>query len=124
MQPLRLLNNVQKARLLHSLLSEEIPGFLTYLKEMAETVINNQEELKKDWKDQMFGVDFWLELAEEARKRLAKYSKDLAKSAGVFSDQLFDGYNAIFTAHALNQYVLSDTEMDVKFKQAVTLLFT
>lgn len=124
MQPLKLLNNVQKARLLHSLLSEEIPGFLAYLKEMAETVIAQQEELKKDWKDQMFGAGFWIELAEQAQKTLAKYPKDLAKSAGVFSDQLFDGYNAIFTAHALTQYILTDSEMDVKFKQAVTLLFT
>ena len=124
MQPLKLLNNVQKARLLHSLLSEEIPGFLAYLKEMAQTVSDSREELKKDWKDQQFGVDFWVELAEQAQKTLAKYPKDLAKSAGVFSDQLFDGYNAIFTVHALNQYILTGNPMDEKFKQAVALLFT
>jgi hypothetical protein len=124
MQPLKLLNNVQKARLLHSLLSEEIPGFLAYFKDMAGAVVSSQDELKKDWKDQLFGADFWIELAEEAGKKLSRYPKDLAKSAGVFSDQLFGGYNAIFTVHALNQYILTDAKMDVKFKQAVTLLFT
>src|ERR1700744_6290178 len=93
MQPLKLLNNVQKARLLHSLLSEEGPGFLAYLKEMSEAVINGREELEKDWENLFFSVDFWIELAGQSQKVQAKYAKDLVKSASVFSDQLFDGYN-------------------------------
>lgn len=48
MQPLQLLNNVQKARLLHSLLSSEIPPFLGYLAELAETVLNDQERIASE----------------------------------------------------------------------------
>ena len=43
MQPLKLLNNVQKARLLHSLLINEIPQFLGYLKALSKTVLEDKE---------------------------------------------------------------------------------
>jgi hypothetical protein len=123
MQPLQLLTNVQKARLLPSLLIKEIPEFLGYLNELTETVLNEKESIAAGWKDQLFGVDFWFELAKEVQKVMAKYSKDLYKSSTVFADQLFGGYNAIFTAHALAQYVANGSQTDPKFKPAVDLLF-
>ncbi|HEY8931431.1 MAG TPA: hypothetical protein VIM55_19665 [Mucilaginibacter sp.] len=123
MQPLKMLNNVQKARLLHSLLIQEIPEFLGYLDELTELVLNDKEQIKAEWKDQMFGVDFWFGLAEEVQRVMAKYPKDLYKSSNVFADQLFDGYTAIFTAHALTQYVALGRNTDPKFKPAVDLLF-
>jgi hypothetical protein len=124
MQPLKMLNNVQKARLLHSLLIQEIPEFLGYLQSLTETVLNDKERITAEWKDQMFGVDFWFELTEEVQRVIAKYPKDLTKSSPVFADQLFGGYTAIFTAHALTQYVASGRNTDPKFKEAVDLLFT
>lgn len=124
MQALKILNNVQKARLLHSLLANEIPEFLGYLNELTETVLNNKEQVIAEWKDQLFGVDFWFELAEQVQRVMAKYPKDLSKSANVFADQLFDGYTAIFTNHALTQYVANGRNTDPKFKSAVELLFT
>jgi hypothetical protein len=123
MQPLKLLNNVQKARLLHSLLINEIPGFLGYLKELTEAVLSDKERITAEWKDQLFGVDFWFELAEQVQRVMAKYPKDLYKSANVFAGQLFDGYTAIFTAHALTQYVALDRHTEPKFKPVVELLF-
>lgn len=123
MQPLQLLNNVQKARLLHSLFIQEIFEFLGYLNELTETVLNERERVIAEWKDQMFSVDLWFGLAEEVQRVMAKYPKDLYKSSAVFSDQLFGGYVAIFTAHALTQYVASERNKDPKFKPAVELLF-
>jgi hypothetical protein len=79
MQPLPLLNNVQKARLLHSLLIQEIPEFLGYLNELTETILNDKERITAEWKDQMFGVDFWFELAEEVQRVMAKYPKNFIK---------------------------------------------
>jgi hypothetical protein len=123
MQPLSMLNNVQKARLLHSLLIQEIPGFLGYLHTLTETVLDEKERIAAGWKDQMFGVEFWFELAEDVKRKVAKYPKDLRKSAHVFADQLFDGYTAIFSAHALVQYIALGRHTDPKFKPAVELLF-
>ena len=124
MQPLKLMTNVQKARLLHSLLNNEIPEFLGYLNELTETVLNDRERITAEWKDQMFGVDFWFELAEEVQRVMGRYPKDLYKSSAVFADQLFGGYTAIFTAHALTQYVALGKHIEPKFKPAVELFFT
>ncbi|MVN91463.1 hypothetical protein [Mucilaginibacter aquatilis] len=123
MQPLSILNNVQKARLLHSLLSSEIPRFLGYLRELTETVLSDQERIAAQWKDQMFGVEMWFELARETQKVMARYPKDLRKSAPVFADQLFGGFMALFTVHALLQYTAQDRQDDPRFKLAVGLLF-
>jgi hypothetical protein len=123
MQTLKILNNVQKARLLHSLLSSEIPQFLGYLGEMAETVLNDRERIAAQWKDQLFGVEMWFELAKETQKVMAKYPKDLRKSAPVFADQLFGGFMALFVVHALLQYTEQGKHADPKFKPAVELLF-
>ena len=123
MQPLQLLNNVQKARLLHSLLSSEIPQFLGYLGELTEKVLNDQERIAAEWKDQLFGVEMWFELASETQKVMAKYPKDLRRSAPVFADQLFGGFMALFTVHALLQYTAQGKHADPKFKPAVELLF-
>jgi len=124
MQPLMLMNNVAKARLLHSLLREEIPEFLGYLNELTETVLNDQEHIRKEWDNGFLNVEMWFELAERVQAIMAKYPKDLYRSPNVFADQLFDGYLAIFTRHALTSYVQLDKQTDPKFKPAVELLFT
>lgn len=124
MQPLKMLNNVQKARLLHSLFINEIPEFLGYLNELTETVLNDKERIAAEWKDQLFDVGLWFELAAEVQRVMAKYPKDLAKSAPVFADQLFGGFMALFTAHALTLYIAGVRNIDPKFKPAVELLFT
>jgi hypothetical protein len=115
---------VQKARLLHSLLIQEIPEFLGYLQSLTEKVLNDKERIKAEWKDQLFGVEFWFELAGQVQTVMAKYPKDLYKSANVFAEQLFDGYTAIFTIHALTQYVALGKHTEVRFKPAVELLFS
>ena len=123
MQPLKMLTNVHKARLLHSLLITEIPDFISYLLEYTEKVLDSKDELRANWKDQLFGVDFWFELAEDVKRKANKYAKELTRSSNVFADQLFDGYSAIYTVHVLTQYSVV-AGADIKFKQAVDLLFT
>jgi hypothetical protein len=123
MQPLNLLNNVQKARLLHSLMTAEMPNFLAYLNELTESVLNDKDAVRKGWQDQLFGVDFWFELVEDVQVKMARYAKELYKSANVFADQLFGGYTAIFCAHALVQYITLGKHTDPKFRPAVELLF-
>ena len=124
MQPLNLMNNVAKARLLHNLLREEIPEFLGYLNEMSETVLNDQARIRAEWNNGIMPVDMWFELAKQVQAVIAKYPKDLYRSANVFADQLFDGFLAIFTRQALYNYTQLEKQTDPKFKPAVELLFT
>jgi hypothetical protein len=124
MQPLKLLNNVQKARLLHNLMTDEMSAFVAYVKGQSEHLEENRESIAENWKDQLFGVGFWFELAEEAGKKINRYNKELLKSSTVFSEQLFDGYMAIFTIHCLTQFVATGKYNDPKFEHAVNLLFS
>jgi len=124
MQPLNLMNNIAKARLLHNLLREEIPEFLGYLNELTETVLNDQERIRTEWNNGMMPVDMWFALAGRIQAVMAKYPKDLYRSPNVFADQLFDGFLAIFTRQALSNYTRLDKQTDPKFKPAVELLFT
>lgn len=124
MQPLKVLNNMQKAKLLHNLWIDEIPEFLEYLAELTETVLNDKERIANEWNSPMLGVGFWLELADQVQKAVTEYPKDLNKNASVFAGHLFAGYTAIFTVHGLMQYIALKKYTDPKFKQAVELLFT
>eukprot|EP01040_Poterioochromonas_malhamensis_P021330 gene21330-25706_t len=47
MQPLRAMNNVQKARLLHALLMYEIPAFLVYTQQLCTYMRENPDEVRK-----------------------------------------------------------------------------
>jgi len=122
MEPLKVLNNVQKARLFHALMFNEIPGFISFLYEVTEKTIDEKEQLAATWKNPMFGFDFWLALAGDAKKKLDKYPNELLRSSKVFGDQLFDGYTAIYTIQAVTQYSALES-VSGKFKQAVTFLF-
>ena len=123
MQPLNALNNVQKARLLHALLMHEIPAFLIYTQQLATYIREHPGEVRKVWGNQLFGVDFWFQLAEEADRKIKKYGRQLEKSSALFSDQLFDGYGALFLHHCLTTYTEQGKHSEPKFKTAVDLFF-
>jgi hypothetical protein len=124
MRPLTAMNNVQKARLLHALLLQEIPQFLNYTMEVCIYIANNTQAIAENWKDQLFGVDFWVELSKDTHFKIEQYGRELEHSSVVFAEQLFDGYGAIFMNHLLLQYTAAGRHTDPKFKQAVDLLFT
>jgi len=122
MQPLKILNNIQKARLLHSLFFGEMPQFMAFLTETTEHILTNRDKVRENWKDQLFGAEMWLTLAEDAKRTIARSQKELERSSPVFAEQLFSGYTSLYTVQQLINYgERSDT--DPKFTQAVELLF-
>ena len=123
MKALHNFNNVEKAKLLHALFIHEIPGFLTYAQELSAYMKDHPDEVRKVWKNQLFGIDFWFQLAEEADRKIKKYGRELHKSGNLFADQLFDGYGALYLHHCLTNYTGQGKHSDPKFKTAVDLLF-
>lgn len=122
MKQLEQLNNVERAKLLFELLPQQIPGFVHCMKAIAEIICNDPEKLKQQWDGQILTADFWIELAKDAKSRIEKNEKELLKNSRRFSDQLFDGYNALFAVHCLQEYC-KQPEADNKFNRAVELLF-
>lgn len=101
---------------------QQIPGFVHCMKAISKTISNDPEKLKQQWDGQILTADFWIELAMDSKRRIEKNGQALLKNSRRFSDQLFDGYNALFAVHCLQEYS-KQQEADSKFKQAVELLF-
>lgn len=124
MKSIELLNNVQKARLLHDLFIQEIPQFLGYLHELTDGILNDKEKIIEQWQSPMLGAGFWFELAETVQTALIEKTTQLTKSRDVFAEELFSGYTAIYTVHGLMKYRAHDNSAHHKFKLAIQLLFT
>jgi hypothetical protein len=123
MKTLHSFNNVEKAKFLHALFIPEIPDFLVYTQQLSAYIKENPDEVRKVWKNQLFGVDFWFQLSEEADRKIRKYGKQLEKNSNLFADQLFDGYGALYLHHCLTTYTEQGKHSDPKFKTAVDLFF-
>lgn len=119
-QPIHQLNNVQKARLLHALFLDEVPGFLRYISEMSAYMAAHPDEVRTQWTNAFFGVDLWFGLAADAAAKVKRYGKQLEKSSALFADQLFDGNGAIYLNHCLSEYGKQES-CDPKFKLAIDL---
>ena len=124
MKPLEQLNNVERAKLLHELFKTEIPAFLTFAKNTAVIIREQQETYRNAWKDQLFTFDFWLRLACDTGEKIDRYGAKLESQSKLFSDQLFDGYHALFMAHCLHQYIQVHRAKNEKFTKAIELLFS
>lgn len=123
MKPLVKFNNVEKAQLLHSLFPQEMPGLLKFIAASAQTIVEEQEQQRKNWKDPIFSFDLWLSLAIQVQQAITKYGRQMEKSKRLFSDQLFDGYNAMFTINSIVGYTTIRRHPNAKFSQAVDLIF-
>ncbi len=123
MQTLDKLNNVQRAKLLFDLLPADIPAYIDFTKSLAERIKENPDALREKWHTPLLNVEMWIRLALAVHEAIEKYGIKLSKSGRLFSDQLFDGYLALFSVHCLQQFVQLTELKDHRFKAAVELFF-
>jgi hypothetical protein len=123
MKPLTKLSNVERSKLLFELFPEEMPKFVDFIKALTQAIIEDPSKLKSKAIEQIHTTEFWQELVNDTQGRLDKYGKRLAKRTKLFSDQLFDGYNSIYTGYCLHQYISKNGSLNRKFRYAVLLLF-
>lgn len=117
------MNNVQKARLLHALLLQEIPVFLDFTLSQCLLIVQHPEQVSKDWVNPVLSFSLWTELSRDTHLKIEQYRRELEKSSRVFAEQLFDGYGALFLIHCLHGYVQQGRCEDPRFKTAVDLFF-
>lgn len=123
MKQLEALNNVERAKLLFDLFPKVIPGFLECTKTIIDKILKDPNSLTKEWTPGFITAGFWISLAKDTAERMDCYNKKLPTSPRLIADQLFDGYNALFSSHCLQQYAASETCPDEKFAQMVAALF-
>ena len=122
MKPLNQLTSTEKARTLHRLFPKEIPALLNYLQQSCKDLSDNREQHRKNWGQEYFTFDAWLNLALQTDLLIEKHRDQLAKSCDVFADQLCFSYTVAFVNRGIIQYA-SQICTDEKFKLAVELLY-
>lgn len=97
------MNNVERGKLLADLFPSEVQGILDAIPLIYKMLSDNKEEIADNWENGMITFDFWFSLANRIDGIISKEGKQLLKSRR-FSDQLFDGYNALFTIDCIVKY--------------------
>jgi hypothetical protein len=123
MKKLELLNNVERAKLMFDLFPGEIPSYVHYTKSIADAICNDPDYVKHEWEDQLITIEFWLQLAAEIKKIIERYKGRFTSNSRLLSDQLFDGYLALFSIHCLHQYTASEDCRDESFKLAAEMFY-
>ncbi|WP_116789535.1 hypothetical protein [Flavobacterium psychrotrophum] len=121
MKALEKLNNVEKGRLLAGWFPELLPELVDTIKGTQQYLATHETEVREQWDNGFFKPNFWLRLAADVGRAIDTNGKKLAKSPRLFADELFDGYNALFTIDCIDKYKFA--VQNVKFTQAVRLLF-
>lgn len=121
MKELNRMNNVEKGYLLAQLFPEEIKGILDAIEKIHYTLIEDREQIERDWDNGMLNINFWYSLAHEVYSKVTRQGKQLLKCRR-FADQLFDGYNAIFTIDCIVKFAERE-RMGSKFYHMVQVLF-
>jgi len=123
MASLKELNNIQRARLLHQLFPEEIPGVLNFIAETCMVINNHPQIIRANWKNEQFTVELWLVLALDVECLIKRHGKNLEIQAIIFAEQLFSGILSVFLIHCLMQYAICNKSVDPKFSTAIDLFF-
>ena len=123
MKALHKMNYPERAKLLHQLFPEYIPGLLDFIEGMAYTI--PEEEDHNRAKHHMKAITFeeWLALAAHISAVIARYGGRLHTSSRLFSNQLFSGKNAAFCIYCLKVYCMTRKPVYAKFNSAIHILF-
>lgn len=98
MKAIKELNNEEKARLIVDLFPEMKPVILEMVEAVANTVVDNREQLRSNWNNPFISFNEWEYLALEINKVIAKNKKDMLRNNRQFCFLLFLGYRGVFTA--------------------------
>lgn len=123
MKALDKMNNVERAYLLAKLFPDNLKELTAFVQQETERFRTQEKYMRSIWADKtLITADFWFGLVGNTEQILKRYNVMLHRSVRVFSDQLFDGYNAIFLTNCLIEYA-GKGECNRKLKEAIHLLF-
>ncbi|WP_150114756.1 hypothetical protein [Chryseobacterium sp. IHB B 17019] len=122
MKTLEKMGNVEKGRLLAHLLPEELSNIVQYIEQQTTTFLHNETEIRSNWKGTLVTAEFWFTLVRNIDKSIKNCGSRLHKNHRWFADQLFDGYDALFTIYCLVEYSAKE-ECNLKLKQGIHFFF-
>lgn len=122
MKTLHKMNNLDRAYLLASLFPEELEPLTEFIKKEAELFIKHREYVVAHWTEKNIDANLWFGFIDNFERRYAKNGARLYRNKKTFRDQLFDGYDALFTIHAIIQYTETKA-CNRELKYAIYMLF-
>ncbi|TRW27104.1 hypothetical protein FMM05_00185 [Flavobacterium zepuense] len=124
MKTFKHLNNVEKAKLLFGLFPDEVPAYIETMQGMSLAIEENETEYRAKWDNAFFDFDFWLRLVQHGHDIIKQYGKKLYHNQRLFTDQLFDGYQALYSIHCLRGYTTKRRLENMDFYKAFDLFFS
>lgn len=123
MKSLDKLTYYDRAKLLHQLFPEHIPGILDFIAGMAESIPEEEARNRAKHRSTEITSDEWLALAGNIRAVIDRYGKRLHSRSRLFAGLLFTGKNAAFCIYCFKVYCMVRKPVHYKFNQAIHLLF-
>lgn len=122
MKTLNQMDNTDKAYLLAKLFPDELQGMTEFIKIEAELFIRNREQVYREWTVTHIDANRWYDMISNFERRYDKNGTRLYKNKRTFRDQLFDGYDALFTLQCLIEYA-EGRHCNQQLRQAIHLFF-
>lgn len=122
MKALKEMDNIDRAYLLAKMFPDQLENIIGFIKTIADEYSKNEDFVRSVWTGNPIDIDTWYELVANFRHRYNANGTRLHKNSRVFTDQLFDGLDALFAIDALLNYV-HQTQCTTELKQAIHLFF-
>lgn len=122
MKALTEMDNIDRAYLFAKLFPDELQDITEFIKTVADEYTKNEDFVRSVWNGNPVDIDTWYGLVANFRYRYTANGTRLYKNCRVFTDQLFDGYDAIFTIDALLNYT-QQTQCTTQLTHAIHLFF-
>jgi hypothetical protein len=114
--------NIEKGKLLADLFPQEIANITLFIEQETVRFLSSEELFKSQWTQGLVTSNLWFDLVRNVEKAVKKYRNRFRKNHNLFRDQLFDGYDALFTINSLIEYSLTK-DCNHRLKLAIHLLF-
>lgn len=122
MKALEQMYNVEKGKLLADILPTELPNIILFIEQETKRFLTHEELFKSQWTATLVSSHFWFGLVRNVEETIKKCGNKLHKNHRWFADQLFDGYDGLFTINCLVEYSLTQS-CNHRLKLAIHLLF-
>lgn len=122
MKNLEKMHNVEKGKFLADLFPEELSNITRYIEQEITHFLKNEQHIRNYWTANLVTDAFWFQLVRNIEKAIKQCGNRLHRNHRWFSNQLFDGYNAMFTIYCLIEYSAKN-DCNHKLRQAIHLLF-
>ncbi|MDR6919542.1 hypothetical protein [Chryseobacterium sp. 2987] len=122
MKSLKEMDNIDRAYLFAKLFPDELRDITEFIKTVADEYYKNEDFVRSIWTGNPIDIDPWYDLVGNFRHRYTANGTRLYKNCQVFTDQLFDGLDALFTIDALLNYT-TQARCGDELRQAIHLFF-